>query len=94
MRLGIVLTLVGLGVFTNSATFAADKAEKKRPEPDVLFKRLDTNNDEKLSKDEVKASKGKLSERVDEVFKRLDKDNDGFISKAEFKAIAMRKKAK
>jgi Ca2+-binding EF-hand superfamily protein len=63
---------------------------------EMMFNRLDTNKDGKVSADEFKAlgengPKGKLKdnpEMRDRMFKRLDTDGDGFISKVEFKKMS------
>lgn len=76
---------------------ADNKAEgKKGKSLEVLFKKLDTNNDGKLSKDEFKkiadlGPGGRLKDKpelVDKIFEKLDADGDGFISQEEFKKLA------
>ena len=72
-----------------------DKAKPKR-NPEMLFKKLDTNNDGKLTLDEFKKlgelRKGKENGKgggkmLDKLFQRLDADKDGTLSLAEFKKI-------
>lgn len=60
----------------------------KRPNPEAIFKKLDTNNDQKLSEDEFKAGPmGKRDpERAAKAFKKGDTDNNGSMSLEEFKA--------
>ena len=69
--------------------------EKKGKSPEEQFKAMDTNSDNKLSKEEFVArvkddaeKKGKMEMR----FSRMDKNNDGFLSLEEFKEGSMKKK--
>lgn len=49
-----------------------------------MLRKADTNNDGKLSEDEIKAAKEQaIQARVDAIFKRCDKNGDGKISKGE-----------
>src|SRR5688572_4576666 len=64
------------------------EGKRQRPNPEEMFKRLDSNGDGSISADEFKASpRGqKNPERADEAFKRMDKDADGKVTTEEFKA--------
>jgi hypothetical protein len=85
------------------------KGDVQRGNPEAVFKKIDTNGDGKLSKDEFRAfinnaTKGKLAgkpELIDKLFDRLDTNGDGFLSLDEFKKLrdlreklAEKKKAK
>jgi hypothetical protein len=108
---GLVVAVGFLAVAArwSDAQPAAANAKKQLGNPEAVFKRIDTNKDGKLSKDEFrafiqKASKGKLADRpevIDKLFDRLDTNGDGFLSLDEFKKLrelreklAERKKAK
>jgi Ca2+-binding EF-hand superfamily protein len=69
-----------------SAALAAE-GEKKRPDPEQIFKKKDTNGDAALSLEEYKAGMPeKALTRADERFKKLDSSGDGKLSLDEFKA--------
>jgi EF-hand domain pair len=57
-----------------------------RKPPAEIFKMIDTDQDGKLSLDEVKNSpRGKKDPaKAEEMFKKKDKDGDGFLSPKEF----------
>lgn len=58
-------------------------ADKPKKDPEAAFKKLDTNSDGKVSKDEFKA-KAKDAEKADKAFAKMDKNSDGFLSLEEF----------
>ena len=72
---------------------------KKRMDLKATFKKLDTNNDGKLSKDEFhkfqvgKKEDGK-TKRLDKLFDTLDKNNDGYLSMEEFEKVKEHRKKK
>jgi Ca2+-binding EF-hand superfamily protein len=78
------------------------KPKKKKLDPEMLFKKLDANDDGSLSLEEFKKfgemGKGKLAEHpelLEKMFKKLDANNDGKVSLEEFKKIGeLRKKKK
>lgn len=90
-----ILTLCAL-FLSASMTFAADgDAPKKgppeggpRPPPEEIFKKLDTNGDGAVSKEEFLASPRaqKDPEKAGKRFDDLDKNKDGKLSLDEFKA--------
>jgi hypothetical protein len=99
MRKSCGLVLAGALLMLATAGSAADppvdQAKKsQRGDPEAVFKRIDTNGDGKISKDEFKAfiekaSKGKKlnAELIEKLFGRLDTDGDGYLSLEEFKGL-------
>jgi Ca2+-binding EF-hand superfamily protein len=93
MRLLCALSVVGLLASAPHAT-AGGKA-KKGDKMEALFKKLDTDGDGSLSKEEFaklaelrKKAEGKAKGKgVDKLFQKLDADGDGKISLDEFKKI-------
>jgi Ca2+-binding EF-hand superfamily protein len=81
----ITLTLAALFLSASLAT-AADKGDKADPE--AMFKKLDTNNDGSVTKEEYLASKKaqKDTEKAGKHFDKLDANKDGKISKEEMSA--------
>jgi Ca2+-binding EF-hand superfamily protein len=111
-RLIAALAVAG---FLSTSAYADDppkpekKGKGKQPDPEVIFKRLDTNNDGKISKDEFakfaeivrekvkEKGKGKNAngKAADAIFARLDANGDGYVSLEEFKKLSeMRQKKK
>lgn len=86
-----------LGILALAITFthgqdapAGGGQEKKRPDPEKIFKKLDSDGNGSVSLEELKAShKGqKDPAKAEEVFKKIDADSNGSISEQEFKAHA------
>lgn len=83
-----------LSAFAVSATFAtAAEGDKPKRDPEVMFKKIDGNNDGKVSKDEFMASPmgKKDAVKAGEMFGKKDKDASGDLSMDEFKAQGKRK---
>lgn len=94
------ITLLSAMALAASLSFGQDKpaapgkgphgpgGPDKRPNPEEIFKKLDTNTDGSISLDEFKA--GPLGQKdpakAEEVFKKIDADSSGGISLEEFKA--------
>ncbi len=98
----LALGILSLALMTGAPLLAED-APKEAPKgggdhphlsPEERFKKLDTDNNGKLSLVEFKA--GPIVQKIEEkhpgaaekMFKKIDKDNDGSISLEEFKAGA------
>jgi Ca2+-binding EF-hand superfamily protein len=77
-----------------SASFApaADKSDKANPE--AIFKKLDSNNDGSVTKEEYLASKRaqKDTDKAGKRFEKLDANKDGKLSKEEMSAGEKAKK--
>ncbi|MGJ8550243.1 EF-hand domain-containing protein [Winogradskyella wichelsiae] len=71
-----VVLVFGLVTFSNWTYAQSDR--KKPPTFSELIKKMDANDDGKLSEDEVK---GPLKDQ----FSTIDTDEDGFITEEEFK---------
>jgi Ca2+-binding EF-hand superfamily protein len=109
-----LLTALSVAGFLFTSAARADDPPKpakkgKQPDPEAMFKRLDTNNDGKISKEEFakfaemmrekakEKGKGKNTggKGADAIFARLDANGDGYLSLEEFKKISeMRQKKK
>ncbi|CDF81003.1 hypothetical protein BN863_32910 [Formosa agariphila KMM 3901] len=98
MKLIKIGTLV-LGLLAFSNVNAQEKKEKR--DPKVVFERLDTNKDAKLSLEELEARDEKVKEGGNEakkpvdtktMFERKDKNKDGFLDLEEFSARPPKKK--
>jgi len=103
MKKFLLTSTLALFALTVSHAVAADDADKKRDrlglEPEALFKKLDANNDSKLTKDEfakvieeirAKGEKAgqiadRLKDKVDEIFAKLDEDKNGNLNLEETK---------
>jgi hypothetical protein len=92
----LILTLSALFV-SASLALAADEAKPKkpgeggkgdgkRPDPAEMFKKLDTNADGSVSKDEFMAGPQakENAERAGKMFEFKDADKDGKLTKEEF----------
>ena len=106
LRTICVLGVAGLLALTPSAR-ADEEAAAAKPKAKhgakALFKKLDTNHDGKLSREEFAKigehlkkkpdAKGK-GKKLEKLFTKLDANNDGFLSPEEFKKLGELKKKK
>ena len=93
-----ILTLCALAICGAFTLHAADGDKPKKPgdgkpgegkrNPEEMFKKMDTNGDGSVSKDEFMAGPRAKQDpaKAEERFKELDKNNDGKLSPEEFKA--------
>ena len=90
-----ILTLIALAATVNAAE--GDKKPeggKKKADPEAMFKKIDSNGDGSISKEEFMAGPGKKdAAKGEQMFTAKDKDKDGKLSKEEFVAQG-KKKAK
>lgn len=81
------ISLVLVVLFSLSFVNAQERKDKKRGNPEELFKKLDTNADGALSLEEFQAKRSRdeaRAEIIDKRFKTLDTDADGSLSLEEF----------
>jgi Ca2+-binding EF-hand superfamily protein len=90
--LRVLGTAIGTAVFcamTVGAIRADDPQQKPGRDPGKLFKKLDTNNDGKLSKEEFlklgERAQGRRQQALEKIFNRLDANHDGSLTPEEFK---------
>jgi Ca2+-binding EF-hand superfamily protein len=88
-----ILAILALGSSFAVAADAAAGADKPKRDPAVAFKKLDTNNDSKLSAEEWAASPAakKDAAKATEMFGRKDKDGDKSLTLEEFSAGGKKK---
>ena len=97
-----ILVVVVAGCISAGSALAADGAkkgaDKPRPTPEERFKKLDKDNDGKVTLAEFTAAvkDDQKKQTMETVFKKMDKDNKGFLTIDDFKAPAKggKKKAK
>lgn len=90
LKLGTIV--LALFAFTS-----IEAQEKKKPDPEKMFKRLDANEDSVITLEEFKSAKRKNevpAEKLEEKFKRMDADADGEVTLEELKASQKKGKGK
>lgn len=71
--------------------------EKKKPDPEKMFKRLDANEDGVITLEEFKSAKRKnevSDEKLEKNFARMDEDSNGEVTLEEMKASREKGKKK
>ncbi len=87
--MGICFVVLAIGLVLSSVT-AQEQPTKGKIDIDAIFKKLDTNNDGKLQKDEfVKLcdnfkNKDKAREKLTAAFDTIDVAKVGYLSKEQF----------
>jgi Ca2+-binding EF-hand superfamily protein len=83
----ILSTLAFCTAFATAADEPA-KGQRKKADPEAMFKRLDADSNGAVSLEEFKASpRGKKDPaKAEEIFKKKDANNDGALSLDELKA--------
>lgn len=90
--LKLVTLVLALCAFTSM-----EAQEKKKPDPEKIFKRLDANEDGVITLEEFKSAKRKNEvpdEKLEKNFKRMDADSDGKVTFEELKASREKGKGK
>lgn len=70
---------------------AGAKGKGERPNPGAMFKKIDTDGDGRLSREEVNAAPAK---RLQHNFNEIDTNGDGYLSKEEMRAYHQAMRAK
>jgi Ca2+-binding EF-hand superfamily protein len=83
-----ILSALALATTFATAADAPAKGEKKKADPEAMFKKLDADGNGSLSLEEFKAGPmGKKDPaKAEEIFKKKDTNNDGSLSLQEFEA--------
>jgi Ca2+-binding EF-hand superfamily protein len=86
------ITVLAVAVLAFSVTTSITAQEKKKPNLEKAFKRLDTNKDGSITVEELEANEKtkKLAKR----FSKIDTDENEKISLEEFKAFRSKAKKK
>jgi len=78
----LLATLIACSLCAGSAMGKTTAQKTTKPPPVDEFKKLDTNHDGKISKEEFLAGKGSAEE-----FSKLDKNSDGFLDRYEYSLL-------
>jgi Ca2+-binding EF-hand superfamily protein len=87
------LTTLKLGVFALSlfaySQTASAQDQQKRPDPEKMFKGLDTNNDGSVTLEEFKNKERKReipADRLEKMYGMMDADSNGSVTLEEYKS--------
>lgn len=88
------ISTLGVLAIASSLSFAQDTPppaggpKHQRPNPEEIFKKLDTNKDGAVSLDEFKAGPRAQKDpaKAEEIYKKIDANSDGKVTLEEFKA--------
>lgn len=93
-KLFTLLTVAAVALGVAAPSFAA-KDEKKKPDPEAAFKKMDKDGDGSLTEAELVGKKtGEMADKAKAMFARKDKNKDGKLSLDEFKAGPKKPKSK
>ena len=87
------LKMIKTGTLVFAFSFAISQ-EKKKPNAEKKFKKIDTNDDGRIGLLEFKNKKGKKEvseEKKEKRFAKIDTDSNGYISLKEFKKSKKKK---
>lgn len=79
-----MISILLLGGLVVSSACAQENKERPKRNPEELFKKLDTDGDGKISKEEAGKTEHKM---IKEHFSEIDSNSDGLITKEEFLAF-------
>lgn len=84
-----VLSALALATSLSYGEEDAAKPEKKAPDPEKMFKKLDADSSGSLSLEEFKASPRGQKDPVkaEEIYKKMDADSKDGVSLEEFKSV-------
>ena len=93
--MGMLTAAFAVGLLAGPSAMAAEKKEKKKKDPEAIFKKLDKDSDSKLTLEEFTGKRtGKKAEAAKKRYAKIDKDSNGSVSLEEFKASFTKKKKK
>ena len=83
-----ILTALALGATLATAAEKPAKGERKKGDPEAMFRKLDADSNGAVSLEEFKASPRARKDpaKADDAFKKRDANNDGSLSLDELKA--------
>jgi hypothetical protein len=89
-----ILTLAAIFAAASLTSFAVAADKPDKGDPEAAFKKLDTNGDGTVTKEEFMASKKaqKDADKAGKHFEKLDANKDGKVTKEEFLAVEKGKK--